>query len=220
MKELLTVVVSWNRPEFLRRTLDSLFEQLGRSDTDVFVADNGSGPETIDVITSERRLRGYQLLGKNLGINGALEAVIPHDLPEQYRFLLVSDADMLYRQPIRQATELLDALAEVGGVSFQHSPEHPAEGSLFFAGTKWLTKRSERGCALVLRAADFQALRPLPVENLKDFDWWVVRDAPCSLQRRRIPIAVLPGGAKHLGWRQGDSTWQTIETPEFAEFKS
>jgi hypothetical protein len=40
-----------------------------------------------------------------------------------------------------------------------------------------------------------------------------------SLQSEDRPIAVLPGGARHLGWRKGDSTWQQIETPEFEEYK-
>ena len=64
-----------------------------------------------------------------------------------------------------------------------------------------------------------ESVRPLPVDNLKDFDWWVCRDAPGSIQKQQKQIAVLPGGAYHLGWKAGDSTWQASEITEYPEVK-
>lgn len=220
MKSLLAVVISWNRPHFLRETLDSLFRQSNPADASILVVDNCSEAETVAVIEQETRLTNYRLLNQNRGINGALEAILTEDVLDHHEFLLVSDADMRYQRPLQLAIDLLASESTVGAVSYQHSPEHPVAGELVSGGRTWLTKWSERGCALFLRIADYRRLRPLPVENFKDFDWWVVRDAPQSLQHRNLPLAVLPGGARHLGWRTGDSTWQTTEIPEFDENKS
>lgn len=127
---------------------------------------------------------------------------------------------MSYQQPLRVGLDLLKEVPGVGAVSYQHSPEHPVVAREFDGQNEWIFKESERGCALLMRTADFQALRPLPVENPKDFDWWVMRDSADSLASQGRKVAVLPGGARHLGWRQGDSTWQPDEIFEFAEYRS
>lgn len=88
-----------------------------------------------------------------------------------------------------------------------------------FNNEQWPLKRVERGCSLLFQAARFQELRPLPVHKMLDFDWRVMRDAAQSLQARNQFVAVCPGDPIHLGWRAGDSTWQTQETPEFDEFR-
>lgn len=46
MGRLLAIIVSWNRPEFLRQTLRSLFDQLVDTPADVVVVDNGSEAAT------------------------------------------------------------------------------------------------------------------------------------------------------------------------------
>ncbi len=219
MKRFLAIVISWNRPAFLRQTLSSLFAHLPSSAASVLVVDNGSGPETLDLIQGEPRLSGYRLLGHNRGLNWALEAVLTDEALAAYDYLLISDADMRYQQSLRRAVDLLETEPTIGAVSYQHSPEHPVVGAHSAVSATWLLKSSERGCALVFRTADYRCFRPLPVDRIKDFDWWVVRDAPKSLQRRGLPIAVLPGGAWHLGWRAGDSTWQTDQIPEYFELE-
>ncbi len=217
---LLALIISWNRPRFLQVTLDSLFDIAVTDSTDVIVVDNGSDAETCRIIEKDSRLAGFRLLGENLGLNGALEAVLTDNVLEQYECLLISDADMEYRISAAVALDFLQRHREIGAVSYQHSPEHAVVTEFESNGRHWLTKWSERGCSLFLRVADYRRLRPLPVDNLKDFDWWVVRDAPQSLQQRGLPVAVLPGGAIHLGWRAGDSTWQELEIPEYDEFKA
>lgn len=220
LKDLAVFVVSWGRPDFLRQTLDSLFPACEKLDAEIFAVDNGSDEETRRVILEESRLTDRYFMDRNLGINGALEASVPSDLLQCFRNILISDADMQYQLPLRIGIELLDNDSTVGAVSYQHSPEHREVSRMFNARHEWIFKDSERGCALLMRTADFAAVRPLPTENLKDFDWWVMRDAPHSVASKGRKIAVLPGGARHLGWRQGDSTWQPEEIPEFAEYRS
>lgn len=155
----------------------------------------------------------------NLGLNQAIETALARWRTSAHEWVLVSDADMEYCQRLSTALDLLTEHSEIGAVSLQHSPEHPAHRDLWAQAQCWPLKWSERGCALVLRTATLLMLRPFPIDNLKDFDWWVCRDAPQSLQAQRKPIAIQVGGARHLGWRAGDSTWQAIAIPEYAEFQ-
>ena len=219
MKELCIVVVSWNRPHFLQQTLDSIQLMRDGLDTETYVVDNGSDQETQAVIRTTDWLTGYLLLDRNQGINAALERILPVNYVDRFSYILISDADMLYQRPFSLTLNLLKQETNFGAVSYQHSPEHISAGEFQDGPDTWQRKQSERGCSLFLETKRLEQMRPLPIDNLKDFDWWVCRDSPHSLQSRGEQIAVLPGGAYHLGWRNGDSTWQTCETPEFETFK-
>jgi glycosyltransferase involved in cell wall biosynthesis len=219
MNEILVVIVSWNRPEFLRRTCQSLFPQLDGVSSKFLVVDNGSDEATRNVIEQEVRIDERVFLGSNLGLNRALEAALPRDLARDFEYLLISDADMEDRRPIRNAFPMLQDHPMIGAVSFQHSPEHPAMGEFLYRHERWIVKRGERGCSVLFRTRRFQELRPLPLHEMLEFDWWAMRDSPQSLQSRNEFVAVCPGAAIHLGWRAGDSTWQSSEIPEFDEFR-
>lgn len=215
--KLLAVIVSWNRPHFLRRTLDSLFLQLKAAEADVIAVDNGSDAPTRQLLQQERRLSQVIQLTTNIGINAALEAALPADLDQKYHAILVSDADMEYLQPIASLLPALESIPQVGAISLQHSPEHAVTAEHDDGQRHWLLKSIERGCSLLFLTRRFQQFRPLPIHKPLDFDWWVMRDAPHSLAQHRESVLVLPGGARHLGWRVGDSTWQFLETPEYEE---
>lgn len=217
--KLLVITVAWGRPHFLRRTLQSLAEQLRDIPGELVVVDNGSKESTRQVIQEYCEPDKSILWDDNRGINAAVDAALTKWLTPDHRWVLVSDADMEYQQSFWQAIELLKANPAIGAVSFQHSPEHESQDELDWNGRTWPLKRSERGCALLMSVETLNRVRPLPVDNLKDFDWWVCRDAPVSLQAQNQSIAVLVGGAKHLGWRRGDSTWQDLEIPEYEEFR-
>lgn len=220
MRNLLCIIISWNRPEFLRRTLESLFLQTGDIETLVVTVDNGSDWMTRTIIEQEERIGQRVFLGSNLGINRALEAALPDDVAQEFQHILISDADMDYRRPLGPLLRAFEDHPEIGVISLQHSPEHPAVGEMTFNDEQWPLKRIERGCSLLFQTTRFQELRPLPVHKMLDFDWWVMRDAPESLQARNQFVAVCPGAAIHLGWRAGDSTWQSHEIPEFDEYRS
>lgn len=213
------VVISWNRSHFLKSTLESIARCFSGVTGDVFVVDNGSDAETRQVIRATNSLSGYLLLHRNVGINAALERFLPRTLTAQYDTVLISDADMAYRHSFSIAHQILQQRSEIGAVSYQHSPEHTVVDHIEFENRRLLLKQAERGCSLFVRSEDLDLMRPLPIDQLKDFDWWVCRDAPRSLQSRRKPVVVLAGGAQHLGWRHGDSTWQDAEINEYPEFR-
>jgi glycosyltransferase involved in cell wall biosynthesis len=219
MERLLAIVISWGRPHFLERTLETLSAQLESMPSDLVVVDNGSDKATREVIRNHCGSANMLLWEENCGINTAVESALTRWLTPEHRSVLVSDADMEYHEPLSPAIDLLKSRLEIGAVSLQHSPEHPVHDTLVCNDRSWPLKRSERGCSLLLRVEALQRVRPLPIHNLKDFDWWVCRDAPQSLQTRNESIAIMVGGARHLGWRRGDSTWQDIEIQEYADLK-
>jgi glycosyltransferase involved in cell wall biosynthesis len=151
LQRLLVVVISWNRPAFLRKTLTSLFAATTRELTDIVIVDNGSDQETKDIIQGEPRLMTYRLLDRNYGLNVALEAAVPRQDP-RYSYILVSDADMYYREPIEAFCRFLQHPA-IEAVSLHHSPEHPVAEMLAWGGNDIMIKNTERGCSFGWRRA-------------------------------------------------------------------
>lgn len=116
MSRLLGIVISWNRPELLRRTLKSLFLQIEDTQPQIAVVDNGSDSETLAVITREERIEKRVLLGSNLGINRALEAALPDDVSQEFQHILISDADMEYRRPLGPLLQAFNDRPEIGAI--------------------------------------------------------------------------------------------------------
>jgi glycosyltransferase involved in cell wall biosynthesis len=215
---MFVIVISWNRPKFLRRTLDSLFWFTSSHDK-VCVVDNGSHEDTQRVVNSDCRLHERYVLPKNLGINGALEHVMrTSPIYPAEKYILVSDGDMLYNRPLSDAERFLEAHGSTNSrqfdvLSLHDSPEHKKHGSFRFQDEIYLEKRAERGCSLVFRRELLEQLRPLPVHKLTDFDWWVFRDSPRHINK----VAVMPMGSLHLGWRAEDSTWNPLSVDEYVK---
>lgn len=213
-------VLSWNRPGFLARTLESLSPLCARDGVRLAVIDNGSGTETVNLIRSFPGVSETHLLPENRGISTAFDIVIPSDVADHFDFITTTADDMSYRESPRAAAECLMEFPSASVVSMQHSPEHPIVRSTEWRGRPLHFKQFERGASLTMKTDFFQGLRPLNCANSRDYDWWVVRDAPRSCRALGQEVAVIPGGALHLGWRRGDSPWQPeVEIPEYPEFR-
>lgn len=194
---LTSVIVSWNRPALLARTIQSLREH---STFPLLVVDNASAIETTDLIRSITSEHERLLLPTNVGINRAVEQALTR---VQTPLVHVGDADIQYLEPLDAAVDVLGKSAFAA--SYLDSPEHESYGCESAAGRTWFLKRTERGAALFLRTEYLRSLQPFPAK-LTDFDWWVCRDSPRSLSKIGQPIWVLPRAAWHLGWRRGTST--------------
>lgn len=200
MSELLTVIISWNRPDLLRRTVDSV---RVCSRHRLLIVDNASNQETTDLIRSITTDDERLLFPVNRGINRAVEVALER-CTEPY--IHVSDADMQYLEPFDTAIDALERGALC--VSYLDSPEHRVVGSNRRVGRDWLLKHAERGAALFMPTQYLKSLLPLP-NGHTEFDWWVCQNAPRSLRRLDQSVWVLPRVAWHLGWRVGQSTWNT-----------
>lgn len=197
--------MSWNRPRFLRKTIDSLF-WVCRDTDKVVVVDNGSVENNIEIITSDSRIHDYILFPENRGINAAIEAALNKHNDD---LVLISDADMLYLYDLKIAEDFLNEHKNIDAISWHDSPEHAVHSRFEWGNHQWCIKNVERGCSLILRSSRLDQCRPLPVIKKADFDWWLFRD---NIHRFK-EVAVLPGGSHHLGWKE--STWGTHEVQEY-----
>lgn len=194
-------VTSWNRPKLLEHTISTLSQFV----QDITVIDNGSNLETVETV--KRIAPSCLLLPENVGINQAYERAIPHSADG---YVLVSDGDLYYAvDPNEWLSKLEDP--DILAVSFVDSPEHDGEKRQHYK-----LKQTERGGSLLMKAAVFETFRPLP-QLLTDFDWWVFRDSPCSIQALNKYAAVVPRACYHLGYQC--STWCQEPLQEFEYVK-
>lgn len=205
--KLAIYVLTWRRPHLLRRTLDSLFRQLD-AEPDlkalVNIANNGSDPATREVIEEYAdRLDQIVYFRQNIGIAQAFETMIPPRIPTPY--LMLSEDDVEYRQPLSQYLDALDRLPRVGAVTGYHSQYHPIRSQRELDGKTWLIKRMASTVHLVMKSETYERLRPIEVPSKRDFDCYLMRQSPRSLQKQGLKIGVRPGGVLHLGWKE--STW-------------
>ncbi len=216
---LAVYVVSWcpaHRParvEHLALTLQSLFLQIGtepRLKTAVHLVDNGSCPEALAVIDRFRpRLGRVICWPENRGINQAYEAIMP-ETPEA-DFAMALDGDVEILDPLSPYIQILKQRPDVGAAGGQHSPEHETLDVMRCAGRGWALKRYERGAFMVFRTAELNQMRPFPVDRKTDWDWHVCQWSSRSIEKQGKRVAVLIGGARHLGWRAADSTWMNAQ---------
>lgn len=213
--DLAIILLTWHRPHLLVRTLNSLFNQLDvEPELKVFVAiaNNGTDAATRDVIFQyANRFDRVLLLRENIGIGQAFDAAVPASIPA--RHVMFSEDDMEYRVPLSTYLEALHTLPNIGAASGYHSKHHPVIGEALSGNRRWLLKRVASTTHLIMTAERYQSFRPLSLASKRDFDWHMVRQAPQSFQKQGLQIAVLPGGALHIG--ADESTWSGRKHAEY-----
>lgn len=118
MKEIAIIIVSFGRSKLLKQTLESLFATREKTNYKLYVVDNASGQQTLDVLIKHKnRIDHLVLLNKNqgkpyawnLGVSIAKERckVLKASAPDYYLFC---DNDLLFHQNWQQV--LLDTYEE------------------------------------------------------------------------------------------------------------
>jgi len=223
MATLNVFIVSWcpsDRPSrvvFLRETLTSLFARLDEEpelSAAVHLVDNGSCPNAVEVIEEYRdRLATVLLWPENRGINAAYESLMG-EVPAA-EFTMMLDADMVILDRLSHYVQALTECQDIGAAGGQHSPEHESLDLIRVANRGWIMKRYERGSFMVFRTAELSEMRPFPISKKTDWDWHVCQWSARSIEKIGKRFAVLPGGARHLGWRGSESTWLGFNNVEW-----
>lgn len=205
MKDILVFIISWNRLNFLKQTLDSLYKQLSCLKYDIFIVDNNSDLSVKDFIKSGEN--GYRLLDSNKGINWPIENILPEIVNHEY--VCISDHDIYYARHFSTYIDFLDNNPDFAVAKGIESPEHPTKGKFLWNNETWLIKMNERGGGIVTPTEILLKSFPLPKRKI-DFDDYYMK----YVGRIKKKIAVLPKGAVHLGWKANSSTWQNKPLPE------
>lgn len=219
MHDLAIYVVTWKRPAFLQRTLTSIVGQIAAEPevkVTLNVVNNGTDADTRSVLAQfAPQLDSVLLLRENLGISQAYERILPREPPA--RCVMFSEDDMEYRLPFGRYVRMLNANDSIGAATGYTSPEHAPHDQLRFEDRIWPLKWMTAAANVILRTDILQSFRPFEIGHWANFDIHLFADAPNSLQKRGLPIAVLPGGAIHFGL--GGSTWieDSGRRPELTE---
>lgn len=195
MKSLAVLVISYQRPAFLKTTLETLIKNNDVG-ADIFVADNATNPETQAVI--EQFDVQTWFLPENHGINHVVEKIFAPEV--EHEFVMICDHDLYFNAPLSKYVNFLKARPFFGAAKGLDAPEHTSFGFEYFEGDRWEMKFAERGAGIVLSAERLRQAFPLPTQFL-NFDTHLNK----KLEAWGLKVGVLPKGVIHLGWK--DSTW-------------
>lgn len=207
MKDLGIYVISWNRSHFLTQTIVSLKERLAEDDitADIHIIDNGSDDETVAAI---HEIDGVEkvFFDENKNICGGYQDGVPEDVDKRYKYILTSDHDFLYLEPLSTYIRMLEEnpLCWMAKGHNSTAGRHGVVESVTFHDREWFVKKTCSGGTAVMRIEDWQKLRPLQCGQ--NYDWHIIK--AMGRTDKAFSIYVLPGTALHIGWRKGDSTWQ------------
>ena len=210
-------ILSYNKPEYLKRTLDSLLKVMDLDDKICVVEqsdDKDSKQKAVDICKGYNDITLLDL-DKNLGQRGATNKVWESGFFDNCKFIMFSDQDNEYHEPL---TILCDKLEEEGVKisTFYNSPEH----DIIKKDGSWIYRNTARAGNMMLTKEHMFEMLPID-ENLysetktdKDYcawfaglDWWVQWWHEASGGKLELDgfVACYPGGCTHFGI---ESTWQ------------
>lgn len=205
-------ILSFNKPKYLKQTLDSLITKIGTTDKILVFeqsTDEKLKSECIDICKTYSDL--HLIISKeNLGQRGATNKVIESGFYNDCQYVMVSDHDNLFHEKLDIYVDKLNESPNIWITTGYNSPEHDIEQK----DGHWLLKSTARAGHMVLRQPDFMSMTPIDEQaGLNNgcswfcgLDWWLSHWSPNSpgLKRPEI-IAAYPGGVEHIG---RDSSWQ------------
>jgi hypothetical protein len=103
--------------------------------------------------------------------------------------------------------------------------EHPTHRKMVQDGIEIKLKKSCRATHMYASADFWRSVYPIPTRELgapkrtgagerglgSNADWWIVRDAPNSIQRIGKDILCVPGLVRSFLWRAEDSCWNNTQ---------
>ncbi|MBR2291104.1 MAG: glycosyltransferase family 2 protein [Prevotella sp.] len=123
--KLSVVIVSYNVRRFVEQCLDSVQKASEGIDTEVFVVDNDSADDTVEVIGSRYPWVHLIANGENLGFARANNIAIRQ---AQGEYVLLLNPDTVVAEPtLREAVNFMDAHPQAGGIGVRM---HNADGTL------------------------------------------------------------------------------------------
>ena len=210
-------ILSYNRPDYLRKTIESLLEMMSDDDKIAVVeqSDQEGMQEKCIAVCQEYPNIHVMPLFKNFGQRGATNLLYESGFWKDCNYVMLTDQDNLFHFPLDIYCKKLDEDPKIWVASGYHSPEHDIEEK----HGEWVTKSSARAGHMVLRKTDFDTIMPSDPKAgeaawFAGLDWWITHWAPNAPGHKRPGIiACYPGGAEHIG---RDSTWQGYYDDEYS----
>ncbi len=210
------LVTTYNRPHVLKRSLP----QIAGLGSPVLVVDDGTAfplaNDNRDVASACNA--GYLRMPANRGLAAAMNVGISYWLADksmEWISYLQDDVDV--HPQLMYEIEIAARNQRAKIYTGHDSPYHAAETRV----NGFKIKRSCAGVHIHARAEFWNAILPIPTFMLgapkripgrergigSNADWWIVRDAPQSVQKTRDRIVCLPGLVRTFLYRSEDSSW-------------
>ncbi len=209
-------ILSHNRPEYLRKTIESLL--IHKHDNDKICVleqstENNYQDECIKICQEFPNIEVIPLF-KNMGQRGATNLLYQSGFYNDCDFVMLSDHDNVFKKSLSEYCNILNEYPDCWVATGYHSPEHDVENKI----DNFLLKSTCRAGHIVMRKKDFYNIMPSDLKAGKSswfcgLDWWITHWAPNSPgYYRKQFIYCLPGGVQHIGI---SSTWQGTYNDEY-----
>ena len=222
-KHIKIVIPAYNRPDYLRKTVDSLLQQ-SYSDCD-FVYDFYVFEQSDDAKLQQQSVGylvdngiNFAVSHKNLGLRGAFMKMYETGVFSSADYVMVTDQDNLFHQPISKLTSVLDDYTDCFVSTGYLSLEHPIDSVIKSEKHGTIIRKSlVRGGMTVMRGDDFRGLMPIKLDRMWGnpansswqigFEWEETYWNPKSPGARGMKSFVycVPNVCDHFG---SSSTWR------------
>lgn len=214
-------LISFNKPKYLKQTLDSLMIVMGKHDKLCVLeqSDSKFKEECLNICKEYSDIHVIDI-PENRGQRGATNVVYESSFFDDCDYVMITDHDNHFHEPLTTYCEKLDSDNSVWVATGYNSPEHDFERK----DGEWLRKSSARAGHMVLRQKDFLKLCPIDEKfgtSEPDYgcawfcglDWWITHWCSQAPGHKRPEIiASYPGGVEHIG---RESTWQGSYDDEY-----
>lgn len=163
-------IISFNRPEYLDKTLESLMKVVDSNRDKIAVIEQSDTIEIqktcIKICQKYKNVQVYPLF-KNLGQRGATNYLYHLKYFDDAQFIMLSDHDNIFHDDLSEYENCLNIYPECWITTGYHSPEHDIENKK----DKWLCKTTCRAGHIVMRTEDFKSVMPVD-PNYGDCAWF------------------------------------------------
>jgi hypothetical protein len=211
------LITTYNRPAALTRSA----WQIARLGVPTLVVDDGSDAEKAAENKSICDSNGllYMKLPGNRGLAAALNTGLSYWLADS-RIRWIS----YFQDDVDVHARALEVLGKLQGLSplltGHDAGEHEAQKEGVLTDIPFKIKRSCRATHMHGSADFWRGILPIPTNDLgtprrngqgkgigSNVDWWIVRDAPNSIQKNGGAIVCVPGLVRSFLWMGKDSCW-------------
>lgn len=225
------LISNYNRRDFLKNTLDSLYKTIPKGTT-VLVVDDCSTDNPREILKDYPDLIFHQFK-ENKGLRAVVSWGIDFllNLP-MTNYICYMENDVLLKEGWLEACKSVwdsKGLFKIGLVAGHNSPEHPCteetlcSHKMFANGFDVIFKPTERSTHLFASVERWKLFGKIPTERPKEsggsqIDWWLMghptkyEQSEHSLRKENEWVAVIPGYCYHVG--NISSTYGKLPLPE------
>ncbi len=224
-KKIVVLVTSFERPKYLKKTLESLRRTMSidrNAIVSVKVLDQSENSVNKGIVTDILRdfadvVTESYFSRANLGQRGALMKMIDLGWTQGYDYVCLSDHDNEFVRPLSDYARTLDLHADCFVSTGYLSREHESVGTIFDKRLGNIIKKSAcRAGHMVLRKSDLDSMLPLELDSehgkswnsswYMGLDWYLTWWHPLSPGKKGMQgFVYCLGGVHHIG---EDSTWK------------